>query len=378
MYDLEKLLHKGKERVPNPLYYLDRNLCLPKDRVKSIEDLDFDLLFKQTLLRSRLESYLNEIIFSENKFQSLIPTNTPRTSIIPTQTIHPVQIPPRVMAAKFAPLTFLAQLHDLPQNYNQRIKLYSVEGNASTQKHLDWFNDFFDLEEVDHEDAKMRLFPQSLSGEVRKWFKALQAVSIHDFASFETFFLAIWGDKKNPLRLLTQYNNIKISPDETVQDLSARFMKFYNSILTEVKPPPGATQLQYVGSFDSEFALLLRERRSNTLGAMMSDVIEVEVNMMASGKIKHNFDRNGKNPQGDVQPFTSRSSDENFDLMMKTMERMSMENKPATREKNDLQPRNQNFRRAPVPQIKQRDQRDQGDQQIRPPFQNNYANEYFD
>jgi len=37
---------------------------------------------------------------------------------------------------------------------------------------LDWFNDFIDLEEVDHEDAKMRLFMQRLSEEVRKWFKA--------------------------------------------------------------------------------------------------------------------------------------------------------------------------------------------------------------
>jgi hypothetical protein len=194
--------------------------------------------------------------------------------------------------------------------------------------------------------------------------------------------LARWGDKKNPLQLLTQYNNIKISPEEIVQEFSARFMKVYNSIPMEVKPPPGAAQLRYVDSFDSDFSLLLRERRSNTLGAMMSDVIEVEVNLMASGKIKQNFDRNGKNPQGDAQPSTSRSSDEKFDLMMKTMERlmerMSMENKPATREKNDFQPRNQNFRRAPVPQIRKRDQRDQGDQQIRPPFQKNYANEDFD
>jgi hypothetical protein len=142
------------------------------------------------------------------------------------------------MATRFTPLALPTQLHDFPQNYNQRIKLYDAEGNASAQKHLDWFNDFVDLEEVDHEDAKMRLFVQSLSGEVRKWFKALQAASIPDFAAFETLFLARWGDKKNPLQLLTQYNNIKISPNETVQEFSTRFMKVYNSIPMEVKPPP--------------------------------------------------------------------------------------------------------------------------------------------
>jgi hypothetical protein len=64
------------------------------------------------------------------------------------------------MAARFAPLVLPAQLHDFPQNYSQRIKLYDAEGNASAQKHLDWFNDFVDLEEVDHADAKMRLFMQ--------------------------------------------------------------------------------------------------------------------------------------------------------------------------------------------------------------------------
>jgi hypothetical protein len=156
--DPEKLLHKRKERITNPVCYLDKNLSLPKDRVKSIGDLDFDLLFYQTLFRSRSKCYLNEIIFDEKKFQSLISTNPPQTAVIPTQTIQPVQIPSRVMAARFAPLALPTQLHDFPQNYNQRIKLYDAKRNTSTQKHLDWFNDFVDLEEVNYEDAKMRLF----------------------------------------------------------------------------------------------------------------------------------------------------------------------------------------------------------------------------
>jgi hypothetical protein len=120
------------------------------------------------------------------------------------------------MAAIFSPLILPAQLHDLPQDYNLRIKLYDAEGNISTQKHLDWFNDFIDLEEVDFEDVKMSLFTQSLAGEVRKWFRALPPASIADFKAFETNFLAKWGDKKNPLQLLTQYNNMKRSPEETV------------------------------------------------------------------------------------------------------------------------------------------------------------------
>ena len=82
-------------------------------------------------------------------------------------------------------------------------------------------------------------------------------------------------------------------------------MKVYNSIPTEVKPPPGASQLRYVDSFDNEFSLLLRERRYNTLDDMMSDAIEVEVNPMASVKIKHNPDRDMKKVQGQAQPSIS-------------------------------------------------------------------------
>jgi hypothetical protein len=195
---------------------------------------------------------LDDIVFDQKRFQALIPKNIPQ---IPN--------PPRAMAARFTPLILPAQLHDFPQNYSQRIKLYDVEGNVSAQKHLDWFNDFVDLEEVDYADAKMRLFMQSLSGEVRKWFKSLPATSIQDFTAFETSFITRWGDKKNPLQLLTQYNNMKRAPEETVQEFSARFMRVYNSIPTEVQPPPGAAQLRYVDSFDNDFTLLVERKKIN-------------------------------------------------------------------------------------------------------------------
>jgi hypothetical protein len=68
--------------------------------------------------------------------------------------------------------------------------------------------------------------------------------------------------------------------------------------------------------------------------------------------------------------------------MVKTMERLVeklyLENKPAIRDQDYFQHRNPNFRRAPVPQIRQRDQRSQGDQQVKPHFQNNYVNDNFD
>jgi hypothetical protein len=89
----------------------------------------------------------------------------------------------------------------------------------------------------------------------------------------------------------------------------------------------------------------------------MSDAIEVEVNLITSGKIKYNFDRDINKVQDKAHPSTSQSSEERFDLMKKTinklMEMISLDNNPNTREKVDFPPRNQ--RRPAVPWIRKRD-----------------------
>ena len=55
----------------------------------------------------------------------------------------------------------------------------------------------------------MRLFSQSFSGDVKMLFRGLVAGSIHDFQEFEKAFSRKWSDKKNPLKLVTQYKNFK-------------------------------------------------------------------------------------------------------------------------------------------------------------------------
>jgi hypothetical protein len=137
----------------DPFYYLDRSSSLSKDGTQSTDDLEFDAFFEQTLFRSKSETNLDEIVFDQKRFQALVSNNIPQILNLP-----------RAMAAKFSPLIFPAQLHDFPQNYSHRIKLYDVGGNILSQKHLDWFNNFVDLEEVDYANMKMRLFVQSLWG----------------------------------------------------------------------------------------------------------------------------------------------------------------------------------------------------------------------
>ena len=108
-----------------------------------------------------------------------------------------------VMAKRCGPLALPVDLNPMPNNYNQRIKQFGAEGDFIAQQHVDWFQDFVDLEEVDEEDVKMRLFAQSLKGEVKKWFKALTPRSIVNSRIFEQMLLDRWEEKKNYVQMLT-------------------------------------------------------------------------------------------------------------------------------------------------------------------------------
>ena len=61
-------------------------------------------------------------------------------------------------------------------------------------------------------------------------------------------------------------------------------------------------KLHYAKGFDDDFSLLLREIRSNNFRDMMNEVIEVEVNLMASKNRKYRFET--KKVKEEVKPST--------------------------------------------------------------------------
>ena len=63
-------------------------------------------------------------------------------------------------------------------------------------------------------------------------------------------------------------------------------MNIYNAIPAQLKPPSGFAQLQYDEAFDSEFTLLMSERRPSSLADIMGDGIEVEVSLTTVRKKK--------------------------------------------------------------------------------------------
>ena len=99
---------------------------------------------------------------------------------------------------------------------------------------MERFDHFIDLEEVDYEDVKMRLFAQSVSGEAKKWFRYFPSISIPTFQAFQSAFLETRDDKKSALQVLSQYKNIKKGGFESFHEFSSRFMRVYNSILADI------------------------------------------------------------------------------------------------------------------------------------------------
>lgn len=136
------------------------------------------------------------------------------------------------------------------------------------------------------------------------------------FSRVRIVFLARWGEKKNPLQILAKYNNLKIQPRESSQDFSTRFNKFYNSILSKIKPPLGLALLHYSDAFDLEMAYHLRERNSTKLEDMKNNAVHVEANLLAKKlnlKSKKRFI---------IKEDPATSSDAKFKKLVKTMEKM--------------------------------------------------------
>ena len=65
--------------------------------------------------------------------------------------------------ARYGPVNLHVSLHDRPLLYAQRIRQFNGERGYLAEEHLEWFSDWTNLEEVDYDDVKFRLFSQYLA-----------------------------------------------------------------------------------------------------------------------------------------------------------------------------------------------------------------------
>ena len=90
--------------------------------------------------------------------------------------------------------------------------------------------DYFEFYEIYIDDVRMRIFVQSLTGEVRTWFRALAPNSIADLPALYRAFLNRWEKKKDPLQILSNFGKLKRGPNEAVQDYIIRFNEASNVV----------------------------------------------------------------------------------------------------------------------------------------------------
>ena len=93
---------------------------------------------------------------------------------------------------------------------------------------------------------------------LKKKFKGLLANHIVDLASFHRVFIDRWERKKNPLQILSEYDNIRRTINESVQDYCTRFNSIYNVTPTNIKPPPDLALIKFPDGFDTDMSYQLR------------------------------------------------------------------------------------------------------------------------
>jgi hypothetical protein len=95
-----------------------------------------------------------------------------------------------IVETRYVPLILPQVLYAFPHNeYMKYFPKFNGEGEVTVEEHLNCFYSFADNFNVEHADVWMRLFVQSLDGEVRKWFRSLPPNSIVDIDALDDTFL---------------------------------------------------------------------------------------------------------------------------------------------------------------------------------------------
>lgn len=152
----------------------------------------------QNSIQSELTSKITPNLFV---ITTASPNSPSATLSTPPSTTHiPIVIPtPLVvtsisitMANQYTPLHLLANPGVLPQDYQSKITSFEGTISYTAQQHTKKMTDYFEIYEVDVDDVRMKVFVQSLTRDVRTWFRALPSNNINDPQALYQTFLNRW------------------------------------------------------------------------------------------------------------------------------------------------------------------------------------------
>ena len=178
------------------------------------------------------------------------------------------------MAAWYAPLVLPPPLAPLPNKYQDKIPHFTGEDTTTAQQHVSRISDAFEYMEVHDETVRMRIFAQSLGGEPKTWFKSLPPNSIHNILELCQVFTNKWKVRRNPIQILSEYNNLKRENGESVQAYCTRFNNVYNALPPHFKPPLGLILENFPEGFDPDMTYHLRDKDPPTLEEMQQIAIK--------------------------------------------------------------------------------------------------------
>jgi hypothetical protein len=319
--------------------------------------------------------------FSVTPLRTPFPPNSPPPNIPMAGANPPLNRMDAIVAARYAPLILPHPMNPFPAgDYLKYMPKFTGEGDITAEEHLAAFYSYADNLNIGDEDVWMRVFVQSLDGEVRKWFRGLAPGSIAGIEALDNAFLRQWGDKKDFMYYMTEFGSLKKMEGESVSDFSKRFNKMYNKIPDEIKPSEASAKMSYASAFGPDFCLLLRERRAASLAQMQDAAIEVESNVLAADRLRNEADvgrRKGKSEASTSGPSVPHLQVDELTKMVKSlsaeMERMKVERRQAY--KGPQSTENKGGFRRPNNIAPPMMQRDRDDQKIQAPFQNNFVAE---
>jgi uncharacterized small protein (DUF1192 family) len=312
---------------------------------------------------------------------------SPPSSPQPTIPMAGVNPPPNrmdaIVAARYAPLVLPHPMNPLPTgDYLKYMPKFSGEGDITTEEHLASFYSYADNLNIENEDVWMRVFVQSLDGEVRKWFRGLAPGSIAGIEALDTVFLRQWGDRKDYIYYMTEFGSLKKIKGESVSDFSKRFNKMYNKIPAEVKPSEASAQISYASAFDPDFCLVLRERRATSLAQMQDAAIEVESNILAADRLRSQADTDKRKEKSEASTSSPSLSHPQVNELTQVMnflkeevERLKVERKKMYKGPQNTKNKGGFKRPNNISPPTMHRGRDREDQRIQAPFQNNFVAE---
>ena len=92
---------------------------------------------------------------------------------------QPLDMMDRMLTTKYAPLVLPQPVNDLlGGDYQKYLPRFNGQSETTAKENWDAFLSYAEKQNIEAKDVCMRMFMQSLDGEVRKWFRELLANSI--------------------------------------------------------------------------------------------------------------------------------------------------------------------------------------------------------